>query len=165
MVTEDLAQREPQPIGGWLLLVGLSLIVSPILTLSSVAGAYPSLFIDGGWERLTVPGTAAYNALWAPLLVFDMFFGVVLSIAAFVLFYLFVEKSHRFPRLYVAWLVTTAAYMILVELVMAIGIPAMAELDSGSARDLARALIACAIWIPYMSMSTRVKNTFVRNAA
>ncbi len=165
MVTEESARREPRAIGGWLVLVGLSLIISPIWTLSSFAAAYPALFIQGGWERLTVPGTDSYHALWAPLLVSDIAIAFALSIAAFMLFYLFVEKSHRFPKLYVAWLITGATYMFLSELVMAVAIPEKATMDSSTARDLARALIACAVGIPYMSVSTRVKQTFVRNAA
>ena len=33
-------------------------------------------------------------------------------------------------------------------------------IDAVSARRLARALLFCAIWLPYILLSTRVKNTF-----
>jgi hypothetical protein len=114
---------------------------------------------------LTVPASEFYHPLWAPLLIADVTFAVAVSIAGYVLFYLFVEKSHRFPMLYVAWLVTPASIMILSEVAMAVSFPAMATLDTNRASELASALIACAIWIPYMYRSKRVQQTFVRTAA
>lgn len=151
-----------QKIGGWLYLIGIGLVVSPFRVIQMLAGTYLPLFRDGAWDHLTTPGTESYHVLWAPLLVFEIIGNLgmlVLGLAALVCF---VQRSRRTPKLVIMWLGWAAIYG-LIDFFAADLIPLVkSSADPESLRELTRALMGAAIWIPYFLMSKRVKATFVR---
>jgi hypothetical protein len=149
-------------IGGWLVLVIIGLIVSPIRIGYFLFSTYLPLFTDGAWAAITTPGTKLYHPLWAPLLVFEIVGNLgIIVLAALTLWHLF-RKSRLTPRLGVAWL-SWALFFVVVDFFAADLIPAIAaQNDADSVRELTRTLIASAIWIPYFLVSKRVKATFVR---
>jgi hypothetical protein len=84
------------------------------------------------------------------------------SILALVLL---LERSRRFPEFMVGYdlasLTFIAADFLASDLVPAIA----AENGPESARELGRAALSCAIWVPYRYLSERVRNTFVHTPA
>jgi hypothetical protein len=60
------SHMDPSGLGGWLIVVGLGLIVVPIRMLIILAQAFPPIVRDGAWEVLTTPGGERYHPLWAP---------------------------------------------------------------------------------------------------
>lgn len=151
-----------QPIGGWLFLIAIGLVVSPFRVGNMLLGTYWPLFRDGTWQQLTTPGTEAYHALWAPLLVFEIVGNLGLLVLGLIALVRFVRRSRRAPKAVIVWLAWAAGYGLM-DFFGADLIPYVkASDDAESARELMRALLVAAIWIPYFLNSKRVKATFVR---
>lgn len=151
----------PRGLGGWLILVALGLIATPIRLAVNVTGNLFPILTSGQWEELTTPGSVAYHALWAPLIIFEVFANLFFMILALILIFLFFTKSERFPRVYIAFLMLNLVFVVGDSLLAGL-IPAIAADNSPeSNQEVVRSLIGTAIWVPYMLVSKRVKNTFV----
>ncbi|WP_428434312.1 DUF2569 family protein, partial [Photobacterium profundum] len=44
-------------LGGWLILVGIGIIISPLRIVTLIFPIYTDIFSNGVWEVLTTPGT------------------------------------------------------------------------------------------------------------
>jgi len=150
----------PRGLGGWLALVGLGLIIGVGQSAVAMFATYLPIFKSGQWLLLTQTSTPGYHPLWASLVAFELctlLFSIVASLALLVLFF---SKSWRFPRLYSGFLLLN---LILLIADFAVGsmIPAVASAGvAESVRELARGAFAVMIWVPYMRVSVRVRNTF-----
>ena len=157
----DATALPPKGIGGWLILVVIGLLISPIRAAHFLITTHWPIFRDGAWPVLTTPGTEAYHALWAPLLAFEIV-GNLGSIAlAFATLWLLMRRSRRTPVWAICWLLWTTAFVV-VDFFAADLIPAVAaQSDPDSIKELVRSVVSAAIWIPYFLVSERVKATFV----
>ncbi len=152
---------EPRGIGGWLILPIIGLIITSVYGIFTFIRDLLPVFKEGLWPALTTPGSAAYHPLWAPALIFELVMGVALIALPIVLLMIMKNKSRRLPKLMVAWYVGVLLAQI-IDVVLLSQIPAVAnQPDGGDFKDLARAAVVCAIWVPYFLISKRVKNTFV----
>jgi hypothetical protein len=155
-----MIESEPRGLGGWLILVAIGLVLTAGQAFLLLFGTFVPIFTDGQWEALTTKGISTYHPLWAPLLLFEATGNVLLAVAAVTALVLFFRKSAAFPGFMIGFYLF-AAMFLLIDVVAGTRIPAVASSDDfGSTRGLMRALIACAIWIPYMRKSRRVRNTF-----
>jgi hypothetical protein len=148
-------------IGGWLILVVIGLLFSPVrISYFLVTNHWP-IFRDGLWPVLTTPGTEAYHVLWAPLITFEIV-GNLGSIAlALVTLWFLVRKSRRTPVLAISWLMWSAAFVV-IDFFAADLIPAVAsQSDPDNIKELLRSIVGAAIWVPYFLVSKRVKATFI----
>lgn len=151
----------PKGIGGWLILVVIGLIVSPLKITYFLAINHWPIFRDGAWQQLTTPGTEAYHALWAPLLVFEIVGNLGCIALGLITLWFLVQRSRRTPRLAIIWL-TCMTVFVVIDYFAADLIPAIAaQPDPESTKELVRSLVNAAIWIPYFMVSKRVKATFV----
>lgn len=148
-------------LGGWLILVGLGLVVTPFKTLYTLLPLYVAMFRDGTWEMLTTPGQPAYSPLWSPYIIGEMFFNAVLITATLYAVYLFFNKRREFPKLYI-WITAAGfVFVILDAWLIKFVAPQLPVFDPDTLKELARGAIGVCIWIPYMNVSKRVKATFV----
>lgn len=154
--------RGPEGLGGWLILVALGVVLSPIRILLFVRQTFVPLFTDGTWGMLTDPGSDVYNPFWGPILVFEIAGNVFFVVAYVYLGYLLFSKSRLFPKVYIALAIMNLAFMIVDSVGVTMCIPEIPLFDPDSTREIVRGIFSCAIWIPYMLVSKRVKNTFVR---
>jgi hypothetical protein len=155
-----MIESEPRGLGGWLIPVAIGLVLTAGRAILLVFGTFLPIFTDGRWEVLTTKGSPAFHPFWAPLLWFELTGNVLLGIAAIAGLVLFFRKSAAFPTFMIG-LYLFGAMFLLIDLVAVTRIPAVGSTDDSSgARDLMRSLVACAIWIPYMRKSQRVRNTF-----
>jgi hypothetical protein len=158
----DSMAHEPRGIGGWLIFVAIGLFIWPLRLLLLCYKTYMPIFQNNYWEALTTPGTVSYHGLWAPLLVFEISGNAVFFVFCIVLIALFFRKSPLFPRLYITCLALNVVF-VTGDFFFSDLIPAVAaESDTESVRELIRSIVGAAIWIPYMLVSARVKNTFVK---
>lgn len=158
----EVAANKYDKIGGWLFLVVIGLIITPLrLGYSLVVDFYP-LMTDGSWSILTTPGSEAYHPLWAPLLVFEIVGNCITFLAAIVILVFFFMRKKFVPLAMIVFY-SFNLFFVATDYFAADLIPAVAAQDSkDSLRELLRTAVAAAIWIPYFIMSKRVKGTFVK---
>ncbi|MCK4816985.1 DUF2569 family protein, partial [bacterium] len=79
-------------LGGWLILVGIGVVIGPFRLGYEYGPIYYSIFTDGTFEILTTAGTEAYNSLWAPLLIGEAIYNTLMLFASVYLIYLYFMK-------------------------------------------------------------------------
>jgi hypothetical protein len=164
MNEENINVSQLKGIGGWLILPMLGLIITPIrMVFQFTRDLLPALNSET-WGALTTPGANAYHSLWAPLILFEVITNIAIFGFTIWLLILFLKKSKRVPKLFVAWLLLLAAVQIIDQL-LANQIPLVAsQHDPESLKDLTRSIVGAAIWVPYFLASKRVKNTFTEES-
>jgi hypothetical protein len=154
-------EKKLEGLGGWLVLVGLGIIFSPLRIVSQAFPVYSDMFSNGAWAALTTSGAKTYNPLWTLILSGEMAINVALVVAwAFIAFLFFTKKS-VFPKWYIGILLFTVAFIIIDALVMKALLPNEPVFDAETTKEIARSLFVTLIWVPYMLISKRVKATFV----
>jgi hypothetical protein len=157
-----LPEKKLEGLGGWLVLVGLGIVISPLRIIGTIFPLYSKMLSNGSWEALTTPGTEAYNPLWAPILYGEMTINGGLLLAWIFIAVLFFSKKKVFPKCYIGILLFTLIFVFIDVLAIASVLPNEPVFDVETTRNLSSSLIACVIWVPYMLVSKRVKATFVR---
>jgi transglutaminase-like putative cysteine protease len=148
-------------LGGWLVLPAFGLFARPIQVLFAIGGNW-SAYSTESWHSLTDPSGGAYHGLWAPLLIFELLVNLTLMGFPVLLIILFFQRRKTFPPLFVLFLLFALITTTFDEFGSRV-IPAVAKQNSSVvSRELIQSYMACAIWIPYMLVSKRVKATFVR---
>ena len=74
-------------------------------------------------------------------------------------FFLLCKHRAQYPTLFIILSVALLGFVIL-DLTVA-NVAFKVAVDPGDVRDLVRGIVSSAIWVPYMSLSRRVRNTFV----
>lgn len=102
---------ELKGLRGWLILVGIGVVFSPLRLLMTYVPLYTGILNDGTWEVLTSPGSSAYNPFWGPLLVGEMAYNGVMVVLSIVLIYLFFSKHYLFPKVYIALVAVSLVFI------------------------------------------------------
>ena len=155
-------EKKLEGLRGWLILVGLGIIASPIKISFQIYPVYSKLFTDGSWAALTTPGTESYHPLWAPILISEISINVALALTWLFIAFLFFAKKRFFPKWYIGIFVFTLAFMLVDAVAIRAVLPNEEIFDPDTIKELARTLVTMLIWVPYMLMSKRVKATFVK---
>ncbi len=157
----DDLQKRYDKIGGWLILVAIGLIFTPLRLLVVLFKDLLPVISGDTWSRLTTPGTTAYHPLWAPLLLFETIGNCVFIVFPIIITVFFFQRRRFVPTLIIVLLLTNLVF-VAADYFAASLIPLIdVQEDMGSLVELARVVIACAIWVPYFLISKRVKGTFV----
>jgi predicted secreted protein len=157
---EPRATPQPKGLGGWLIVVGIGLVVAPVRIAIACVQTYVPLFQDGSWQLLTTPGTGTYHPLWAPVLLGELLVNIAFFQAFLVLMFLFLKRARMFPSLYIAVLLLNLAFLF-VDALFLDWLAAPGTQTDFAWTPLLQGMASAAIWIPYMLRSRRVRNTFV----
>ena len=148
-------------IRGWLLLPAIGIVLAPLLTLAElVFSLEPYSLVQ--WNALATPGGDGYHALWVPLRLGQLVGSIGLLALSVLVLVLFFQRRRHAPLLFMLMLAASATLALLSLLLMAMIPGALDAVTDQDWKDLARTLVACAIWIPYFVFSRRVRSTFVR---
>ena len=148
-------------IGGWLAFIALGLIASPIRIGFDLYKGRVLYSLDF-WNTATAADGASYSPYWGPLLVFTLLGNLTLLTFSVLMLVFFFQKRRHFPRLFICFLLGTAVLQIFDQVGSSIVSDESVFSDPKELRPVIRSLSACAIWIPYMLKSRRVKLTFIR---
>ncbi len=165
----DVEARDKDPkgksIGGWLILIAIGLIFTPLRIL------YDMFSGDSYFDAYT------WTALWAteglggkPLVFFigfELFVNIAFFIFSIILIILFFERRTIVPRLMIFFYGLSLVFVVFDTVVASVFSEAIAlgeaELQD-SYGEILKGFVRCAIWIPYFTISERVKETFVKRA-
>ncbi|HEY1310480.1 MAG TPA: DUF2569 domain-containing protein [Pseudolabrys sp.] len=155
-MTEAAAVPQPEsiPVGikGWLILPAIGTILSPIYLSIAVFKMVPSL------EKIW----AAKDSLSTSLLAFvavETIVNITFIVGWLVAILLLTLRSWYYPRAYIILMCGMVGFLLLDMIVSAGGFNHQPEQDD--LVSLGRTIVVAAIWVPYMFLSKRVKNTFV----
>lgn len=143
-------------LGGWLIFVAISLVITVIRFLFDIVSWCGSVFNS---DTMEVIADGDYPFL-LPFLIFEGITNLLFFIAYIYLNIQFFNKNYRTPKLFTTILLGNFAFLV-VDAIFAGLIFDEPMFDSETLIDIIRLVIYCAIWIPYFSASIRVKNTFV----
>lgn len=159
---KSVAENKLTGLRGWLILVGIGIVVSPLRIIFQILPLYKGIFSDGTWEILTTPGTEAYNPLWAPVMLGELAINTALIFVWVFIAYLFLSKKIVFPKWYIGILIFTFLFIMTDALAVKSILPNEPMFDPDTTKEIVRSIVAMLIWIPYMLISKRVKATFVK---
>lgn len=143
-------------LGGWLALVGIGLVLSPLRLLFDLFQTLPS-YSNEAWAALAVPGGASYDAMWAPTLLFELFANVVLVVVSVLALVTYFRKSRSFPLVFLVRQALLVGVMAIDNLLISMLPDSEPVMDS----ELQRTLAIAAVWTVYILVSVRVRSTFL----
>jgi hypothetical protein len=149
-------------LGGWLILVGIGLVLSPLLLLVTLWTEFLPGFDPDRWRQMTDPDSEYYNQYWAPIFLAEFGVNILMLLLGLVLLWLFFTKSRFFPTLYIFATGFGLAFLMLDAFIVSQAFPDTPMFDEEFTRSLLRSSVGALIWISYMLVSKRVKATFVR---
>lgn len=154
--TKQSNEKAKTPFSGWLALVGLGLILTPIIQGYGLLG-YFSLFN----ETFDIPG-------YMSLLQMEFVASIVIIIASLYILYLYFKKSVNFPKYYIILLIASAVYTAIDHLLLAsLTAPtpeqqkAITDALSQNSGEVGKSIFFAIIWVSYIIKSKKVKATFV----
>ncbi len=157
-------EKNLKGLGGWLIVVFLGMIY---LLYSYVTLFYSSIkmFTDGTVESLN--GIQGF----AGALGFEAVMQAILIISLAYLIFLFFKKDKKFPQRYIIFLIVNIIFVAIDTYIVAYGLnyptDEIKQIFKGPIQDqstqLVRGIISGIVWIWYMKVSERVKQTFIQN--
>lgn len=161
-LAERPTEQQPLPLGGWLIIVAIGVVVSPFRMVISIFPEFFKQISEGHWAALTTAGSPAYNPAIATLMVCELVVNIAMIVAWVVLACLMFAKRRAFPKVFITLQLATLVIQFTDALVVSMLLPGVEAFDQGTRGEIGRTVIACLIWTPYMLMSKRVKATFIR---
>ncbi len=157
---------EPRPLGGWLILVGLGVVINPFKLLFQTYILYAPIITDGIFPLLLDKDSGSYQPTLFALLVGEILVNSFLILGwAFALYAFFTRKTF-FPKLYIILALSGIAFVVIDASASAIILDLswtgpLGAFGPETIKALVQATVAACIWVPYMLISVRVKETFV----
>lgn len=149
--TEQPRAEEKKPVGfrGWLLLPLFSVTLAPLAL--AATSTYIWIAMADKWAPMWQQSAPRVVVSAGELVV-----NLALMFFAFVVASHFWRKTKRAPKLYTVFMLTSLAALA-TDYIAGTAL----HLDPDNGKLLIKQGVACLIWIPYMRVSERVKNTFV----
>ena len=152
-----------QGLGGWLILLGIGLVGAILMQLFLFVKLGP-LYSTSNWRAITDSANPTFDAMLAPLLLFELFARITLFYFAVLLLVLFFQKRRIFPMLAVIYLsFQFVVATVDVGLAQTRNVKTMTtNVQTQTASAVGRTLLPLVIWSLYLSRSKRVKLTFLK---
>lgn len=154
-------QKQLEGLGGWLILVGLGIVLSPLIIIGTVFPMYSKVFSNGLWGILTTPGSTAYHPMLALLIIVEIVVNIGLVITWIITAIYFFSKKKGFPKLFIALILFNLAFVLVDAVAAKTVLPGEPLFNEETTQQFGRIIITALIWIPYMLRSKRVKKTFI----
>ena len=149
-------------LGGWLIFVGIGVIISPFIFFFFLITTYVPIFSDGSIALLTTKGSEHYVPGYSLLLFFELLSNLVIFFGSVYLMACFLSKSKYFPIHFIYLRLFTIVFFTLDIFLAYIMFPSVVSIFNYETMEpLLNSISVAVIWVPYMLYSKRVKNTFV----
>jgi hypothetical protein len=148
-------------LGGWLIFFGIGLFVRVLMHVGFLVKS-SHVYSVQSWRAYTDPTNTAYNALTAPLLLFELFTQLTFLFYGILLIVLFFQKRRIFPILatmyFLLTFVTVSLDQGLAQTIKAKGV--ITNTHPAVISPVLQTLVPLIIWGLYLTRSKRVKLTF-----
>jgi len=147
--------------GGWMVLVAFGIFVRPLFTTYRLSQSVSDLDLNV-WNFLTTSGYENYHILWGPAILGSAMANAFLLPIGILQIILYFQLRTSFPIPVILELV----FLFLLTLISAIvyqilpGVGEEAKVETLT--QAAKIFLASLVWIPYLLVSKRVRNTFVK---
>ncbi|MGI0115808.1 DUF2569 domain-containing protein [Zooshikella sp. RANM57] len=155
-------EKKFEGIGGWLILIAISIVLTPFKIIILGVTTYSDVFSTEVWEVLTTPGTEIYHFLWAPIIIGEILINSGLLLAWLYMAYLFFTKNKHFPKCYISIAIFSLLFIIADAFAVKLVLPNEPVFDPDTIKELTGSLFMVVVWVPYMLVSKRVKAIFVK---
>ncbi len=146
--------EEYKGIEGWLIVVAIGLWIGLAVEVIFVFKDFVPVFTEGYWTLLTDPNSPSYITSCKAFVLYEMIGVAVIIALRIAVLHAFHKQLSRFPPMFIGLILIGIFYSI-IDTALASQI-----LDDAGSTGSPFSLSAF-IWIPYMLMSKRVKQTFV----
>jgi transglutaminase-like putative cysteine protease len=150
-----------QGLGGWLILLGIGLVGAIIMQIVLFVKLGP-IYSTSNWRAITDSANPAFDAMTAPMLLFELFTRLTLFCFAILLVVFFFQKRRIFPLLAVIYLslqfVATSVDVGLAQTRKVTTVTTNVHPQATTA--VGPTFLSLVIWSLYFSRSKRVKLTF-----
>jgi hypothetical protein len=161
--SSNIEPEGPSGIGGWLILIAIGRILSPLIILATILNTYLPVILSDKLNMLSRPGSINYSELWKPTIFFEFGYNIIVLILGVVLLFLFFGRKRIFPKAYIGLVIFSIIFSTIDVILMAkIQSSISINVNTNATNQIIRQIVTAAIWIPYFLKSVRVKNTFVR---
>lgn len=155
--------NEPSGIGGWLILIVINVILTPILLLQTIYTNFIPFISNSALEKLSTASNPAYSPLWKPAIIFDIASSILTLLLSIALIYLFFSKKKIFPKFFIGMLLFKILVMLIDEtFIFYLSKSTSIGISSNPTSAIVQLIIYLVIWCGYMLNSVRVKNTFTK---
>lgn len=148
-------------IGGWLILVGIGVVFSPLIMFSQLLPLYSDLLKPEMWDALTKVGSQYYIENYSILLIGEMIINALIFLISLYMIFLFFSKKVLFKKVYIGLTVFIPVFLFSDALIVQKVLEIEELFDADTSKELFKSMITVCVWVPYMLMSKRVKRTFI----
>lgn len=150
------------PIGGWLILVAIGVVIAPFRVSFEMASLFIPIFTDGTWDMLAESTSEYYDPALAAFIAGEIAINTLIICCSFYLIVLFFKKKRQFPHWYFGLALASTGFILFdAAIAKIVFFPETEMFDTDTIKELARSAIALLIWTPYLFVSQRAKNTFI----
>ena len=144
-------------IGGWLILIAIGVTLTPLALLYTIKDM--NYFEADAWSHILNPQSSEYSVQLGVFIIVEMILNLLFLIFSVLNIILFYQRRTTFPLVFTIYLVCN---FLFIALDYTVGIHYdLLEFDNEVVKDLSKRLIFMGILIPYLFVSTRVKETFI----
>jgi hypothetical protein len=148
-------------LGGWLVLIGIGIVLAPLKLSYFVYTVYRDIFANGAWSILTDIGSDFYTPYFGTLVIIEILINIMILIVSLFLAYKFFTKKKSFPKWFIGISIFSLVFLVADTFAVSVVFPDEEAFDPATMKELALSFARAGIWIPYMLVSKRVKATFI----
>lgn len=148
-------------LGGMLIIGVLSIAFSAIISFTSITKAVLPLNINSTWMAISNLSLDTYNQPWMRFVFFKFSSSIFILILSIVLVILFIKQSKRFPMALIIFFMVRILLLAFIfyyqTIIKGPATPNLSEIVS----SVFRALVITGVWIPYIMLSEKARETFI----
>jgi transglutaminase-like putative cysteine protease len=151
-------------LGGWLYVMGLTVVFQPFVHFGQTMGAAPRVLSLAFWREQSTPGLGSYNhaLFYAAVLEMILQLAIVSYMAAVLV--LFLRRRRSFPLHFTVSAAISVTYMF-VDVIAVVWLVPGKGIEEGTIAALVRSAFWAVVWAAYLRGSQRAASTFVTTRA
>lgn len=154
---EPLRPHMNRPIDGWLILIGIGLVLTPGLMLFQFIGLWnEGIYQSATWLTISTSDDFTFRLVGKFIMIFEGLGNVILFLFSISTIYLFIKRRSSIPKVMVVYYSVFFLFLLFDAVLVNIISPEEQILNE----EFYKSIIKCVIWVPYFMYSERVKDTF-----